>query len=122
MKNKYRQFAYLGDRDTVTQFGIEFPRGVAVSVEDPAAVGKLAGNPDFSETVDGCEVLPATTQPAPRADDVEDVIPREASPGRHVAKHKGRGKYEVQAPDGSTVASGLTREEAEAQAAQLNGD
>lgn len=52
------QFTYLGDKDAVTLWGICFPRGVAVSVEDPHALMKLRGNSHFSETFDGVEVMP----------------------------------------------------------------
>lgn len=115
MKNTYRQFAYLGDRDTVTMWGIDFPRGVAVSVSDAPVIAKLAGNPDFSETVGGVEVLPASAQaPAP----TETV--RDERGDAYAAKHKGRGKYDVIGPSGDAVESGLSREEAEARAAELN--
>lgn len=109
-----RQFAYLGDRDTVTQWGIVFPHGVAVSVSDAAAVAKLAGNPDFSETVGGVELLPAAEHTKPL-----QVVER-APAGAYAAKHKGRGKYDVLDEIGATVASGLSREDAEARAAELN--
>lgn len=52
------QFVYLGDRDAVTLWGITFPQGVAVSVDDPHALGKLRGNNHFSEVIDGAEVMP----------------------------------------------------------------
>lgn len=53
------QFTYLGDHEATTLWGIEFPRGVAVSVEVPEQVMKLRGNAEFSETVDGAEVMPS---------------------------------------------------------------
>jgi len=52
------QFTYLGDHEAVTLWGIRFPQGVAVDVEDPHALMKLRGNNHFSETVDGVEVMP----------------------------------------------------------------
>lgn len=52
------QFAYLGDHEKVTLWGIDFPRGVAVSVDDAHAIGKLRGNNHFSEVFDGVEIMP----------------------------------------------------------------
>jgi hypothetical protein len=52
------QFTYLGDHESVTLWGITFPQGVAVSVSDEHAIGKLRGNNHFSEVVDGAEVMP----------------------------------------------------------------
>lgn len=52
------RFTYLGDHDAVTLWGTRFPRGVAVSVDDPHAIGKLRGNSHFSEVIDGAEVMP----------------------------------------------------------------
>lgn len=51
-------FTYLGDHAKVTLWGIDFPQGVAVAVEDAHAVAKLRGNSHFSETFDGVEVMP----------------------------------------------------------------
>lgn len=52
------RFTYLGDHAKVTLWGIDFPRGVAVDVEDPHALRKLRGNNHFSETFDGVELMP----------------------------------------------------------------
>jgi hypothetical protein len=57
------QFAYLGDHEAVTLWGIEFPQGVAVSVSDEQAIGKLRGNSHFSEVFDGVEVMPDAPKP-----------------------------------------------------------
>lgn len=38
---------YLGDHDSVTLWGITFPAGVYVYVDDPAAQMKIAGNAHF---------------------------------------------------------------------------
>lgn len=54
------QFAYLGDHDSVTLWGITFPQGVAVSVEDAHAIGKLRGNSHFREQD---AYLPSDAQP-----------------------------------------------------------
>lgn len=63
------QFTYLGDHEAVTLWGITFPQGVAVSVDDEHAIGKLRGNNHFAEVVDGAEVLPAKRKPGrPRKD------------------------------------------------------
>lgn len=65
------KFTYLGDQEAVTPWGIEFPQGVAVSVEDEAIVAKLRGNNHFAEVVDGVEVIaqPARRKPGrPRKD------------------------------------------------------
>lgn len=50
-------FSYLGDHASVTLWGIDFPRGVAVAVEDAHAIGKLRGNSHFVESFDGVEVF-----------------------------------------------------------------
>lgn len=52
-----RSFAYLGDHASVTLWGITFPQGVAVAVDDPHALKKLEGNNHFAEIFDGVEVL-----------------------------------------------------------------
>lgn len=53
-----QQFTYLGDRASVTLWGIDFPQGVAVAVDDPEALKKLPGHPEFSQTIDGAELMP----------------------------------------------------------------
>lgn len=57
------QFTYLGDREATALWGIEFPRGAVVSVDDPHAIGKLRGNREFSEVIDGAEVMPDEPKP-----------------------------------------------------------
>lgn len=53
---------YLGDHDSVTLFGIHFPKGVFVDVDDAHAQRKVAGNSHFevekiqAETVEFREV------------------------------------------------------------------
>lgn len=56
-------FTYLGDRERVTLWGVDFPRGVAVSVDDPHAIGKLRGNSHFAEVFDGVEIMPDAPKP-----------------------------------------------------------
>ena len=53
-------FAYLGDRDETRLFGLVFRPGVAVSVSDERAIGKLRHNNEFSEVFEGVEVLEAS--------------------------------------------------------------
>lgn len=62
-----RQFTYIGDHDSVTLWGIEFPRGVAVSVDTPEALKKLPGNSDFAESCDGVEIVPKRRGRPPKA-------------------------------------------------------
>lgn len=52
------QFAYIGDQEGTRVFGLVFPHGQHVEVTDESAVRKLAGNPDFSQVIDGVEVMP----------------------------------------------------------------
>lgn len=56
-------FAYMGDHDTVTLWGITFPQGVAVSVDNAHAIGKLRGNSHFREQD---AYLPSEAQPEPQ--------------------------------------------------------
>lgn len=53
------QFTYIGDEKETSAFGLMFPAGVAVDVADAHAIKKLRGNPYFSETFEGVEVLDA---------------------------------------------------------------
>lgn len=53
------RFTYLGDHEMVTLWGINFPQGVAVEVEDEHATKKLRGNSHFAEEFDGVEVIAA---------------------------------------------------------------
>lgn len=53
-----RQFAYIGDHESVAPFGIHFPRGVAVFVDDPFVLKKLEGNSHFVERVGDVEIAP----------------------------------------------------------------
>jgi hypothetical protein len=59
------RFTYLGDHERVTLWGIEFPQGVAVDVQDPHALAKLRGNSHFAEVVDGVEIMPNTPKRKP---------------------------------------------------------
>lgn len=61
-----RRFAYLGDHASVTLWGIDFPQGVAVAVEDAHALRKLEGNSHFAEVFDGVEVIVGEQQPKRR--------------------------------------------------------
>ena len=48
---------YLGDHDNLTAWGIRFPRGIFVRVDDKAAQQKIASNQHFEvENVDADEV------------------------------------------------------------------
>ena len=51
------QFAYIGDHEETAVFGLSFPHGVPVEVTDPRAIRKLSANCDFSQVVDGVEVM-----------------------------------------------------------------
>lgn len=51
------QFAYIGDHEETAVFGLLFPKGVPVEVTDPRAIRKLSANCDFSQVVDGVEVM-----------------------------------------------------------------
>lgn len=65
-----RAFTYLGDRESVTLWGIHFPCGVAVSVSDPHALRKLAGNGHFREVFDepAAAVAVVVAPPAPESE------------------------------------------------------
>lgn len=69
------QFVYVGDQDDTEVFGITFPRGEPVAVEmtndkeQAHVVAKLRGNADFTESVDGAEVMAPRRKPGrPRKD------------------------------------------------------
>jgi hypothetical protein len=47
--SEFPKFAYLGDHDGFTSWGISFPRGVAVEVRDGHAAAKCRGNSHFEE-------------------------------------------------------------------------
>lgn len=51
------QFAFIGEEQETTAFGLRFPRGVGVEVTDPHAVRKLTNSRFFASVVDGVEVL-----------------------------------------------------------------
>lgn len=53
------QFAYLGDHDETRVFGLVFRRGEPTEVASEKHALKLRNNCDFSEVVDGIEVLDA---------------------------------------------------------------
>lgn len=55
-------FAYLGDHDETQVFGLVFRRGEAAEVSSEKQATKLRNNCDFSEVVDGVEVLDAEPQ------------------------------------------------------------
>lgn len=57
------QFAYIGDHEETFVFGLTFPRGAPIEVTSDAICRKLASNCDFSQCVDGVEVV----QEEPRA-------------------------------------------------------
>jgi hypothetical protein len=51
-------FKYVGDSqghgpETVTAFGVTFPKGTTVTVEDDFVIGKLTGNSHFTEVKRG---------------------------------------------------------------------
>lgn len=52
-------FAYIGDHEETRIFGLVFPRGVPVEIADERIAVKLSHNCDFSQAVNGVEVLPA---------------------------------------------------------------
>lgn len=60
------RFAYIGDHEETRVFGLVFPRGVAVEVEDLRAAGKLANNPAFAVEADGVQVVEPVEQPKRR--------------------------------------------------------
>jgi hypothetical protein len=44
-----RAYAYQGDHAEVTLYGVIFPRGVCVPVDNPVLLAKLSGNSHFVE-------------------------------------------------------------------------
>lgn len=60
-------FAYIGDEAETDAFGLRFPRGDHVEVNDEHAIRKLRGNAQFSEVVEGVEVLPKRRGRPPKA-------------------------------------------------------
>jgi len=58
-----RKFAYIGSHGGTRLFGKLFANGQMVEVTDEAHAKKLAGNPDFSEEIDGAEIVDATDHP-----------------------------------------------------------
>ena len=51
-------FAYHGDHEETTVFGLSFPFGEPVEVTDERAARKLANNRDFVQVVDGVQIMP----------------------------------------------------------------
>lgn len=51
------QFAYRGDHEETAVFGLSFPFGEPVEVTDERVIRKLANNRDFSQVVEGVEVM-----------------------------------------------------------------
>lgn len=51
------KFTYVGEEQETDAFGLRFPAGVPVDVEDEHAVKKLRGNAQFVEVFDGVEVV-----------------------------------------------------------------
>lgn len=56
------QFAYLGDHAETQVFGLVFRRGEPTEVVSEKHAFKLRNNCDFSEVVEGVEVLDAEPQ------------------------------------------------------------
>lgn len=101
-----RRFTYVGNRSEVTCWGVTFPAGEAVAVDPadhPVLVRKLPGNPDFTETFDGVEIVgPASESAVVFVDEVEaeggaaaaasvsDEPAADAEPASQPAKRRGR--------------------------------
>jgi hypothetical protein len=78
-----RRFSYLGDHEEVTLYGVTFPQGEPVAVEDPALLKKLEGNNHFKEhapvlVVDSVDVYPSNRGETSAA----EAIPAKRKPGR----------------------------------------
>lgn len=58
------RIAYIGDKEETRVFGLVFPRGVGVEVEDEKAASKLSRNPDFAQEFEGVQVLEPVQEPA----------------------------------------------------------
>lgn len=82
-------FKFIGngksDPEKLTAYGIAFPKGEEVEVEDKTAIAKLRGNSHFEEA---------------------------GGESRNMV-HRGRGKYDV-FEDGEIIADNVTKAEAEA--------
>jgi hypothetical protein len=63
------QFVYIGDQEETKVFGVLFQRGEPTTVnlddekEQERVVTKLRGNADFTESVDGAEVMVQRKKP-----------------------------------------------------------
>jgi hypothetical protein len=63
------QFVYVGDQDETVVFGVKFTRGEPTTVEmtnekeQAHVVAKLRGNADFTESIDGAEVMVERKKP-----------------------------------------------------------
>lgn len=65
-----QSFAYQGDHAEVTLYGVTFPQGVLVPVENETLIAKLQGNSHFSTDVQAAtdqEPAPARRGRKPKA-------------------------------------------------------
>lgn len=76
-----RRFSYQGNHAEVRPFGLRFPQGEPVEIEDDFVARKLAGNIDFREHFDGEQVLKAALAESMRLDPpVSDLVHRGPTP------------------------------------------
>ena len=85
---------YIGDHAETTLWGLRFPRGVFISVDDPHAQMKLAGNREFEvETIDAEEVefveaLRERVADVPQVSEESQAAPVEAESAQPIERQK----------------------------------
>jgi hypothetical protein len=105
----------------VTLYGVTFPQGKPVAVEDAFLLKKLEGNSHFREHEPAApETAEEQAEPTEVQSEPSQADSDEPKRGAYTFKHAGRGKYNALDAAGEVVASGLTKEAAEAKAAELN--
>lgn len=89
---KMKAFAYLGNHEETTLYGVVFPRDVFVPVENEKLIAKLQGNSHFAQLSEGAE---SDQQEAVPQEPVSTAPEQASQEAKQPAKRRGRKPKEV---------------------------